>query len=55
MLLGKIEPPGPRALREDPLIGGDRRTPEPGANQVRCYIGATPKRDLDPLIAEARG
>ena len=43
------------ALTEDPLIGGDRRTPEPGADQVRCYIGATPKRDLNPLIDEARG
>ena len=43
------------ALTEDPLNGGDRRTPEPGADQVPCYIGATPKHDLDPLIDEARG
>ena len=43
------------ALTEDPLIEGDRRVPEPGADQARCYIGATPKRPLDDLIAEARG
>lgn len=41
------------ALTDDPLIGGDRRPPEPGADQVRCHTGATPKRDLDPLIDEA--
>ena len=43
------------ALTEDPLISDDKRTPESGADQARCYIGATPKRDLDPLIAEAQG
>jgi hypothetical protein len=43
------------ALTDDPLISDDKRTPELGADQARCYIGATPKRDLDPLIAEARG
>ena len=39
-------------LTDDPLIGNDKRTSESGADQVRCYIGAKPKRDLDPLIAE---
>lgn len=43
------------ALTEDPLISDDKRTPESGADQARCYIGVRPKRDLDPLIAEARG
>ena len=43
------------ALTDDPLIGDDKRTPELGADQARCYIGATPKRDLNPLIDEARG
>jgi len=36
------------APTEDPLISDDKRTPESGADQARCYIGATPKRDLDP-------
>ena len=26
-------------LLDDPLIGGERCTPEPGAKQARCYIG----------------
>jgi putative DNA primase/helicase len=43
------------ALTDDPLIGSDRRVPEPGADQMRYYIGAKPKRPLDDLIAEARG
>jgi putative DNA primase/helicase len=32
-----------KTLTQDPRIEGRKRTPEPGADQVRCYVGVKPR------------
>ena len=32
-----------KMLTQDPRIEGRKRTPEPGGDQVRCYVGVKPR------------